>query len=101
MASCTCGRTCRIACDARSGQVRLVRSVTESWRPGSIQSEVPVKPRCPNQACEQWLPEEDSLREGVSQPRARDVPAGVSSRRVKSFTVARSEERRVGKECRS
>ena len=41
------GRTSRMGCELRSGQVRLVSSVTERWRFGSIHSEVPVNPRCP------------------------------------------------------
>ena len=45
MASCTSGRTWRMACDIRFGQVRLVSNVTESWRAGSIHRDVPVKPR--------------------------------------------------------
>src|ERR1035441_6008288 len=45
MASCTRGRTWQMACDMRLGQVRLVSNVTESWRVGSIQTEVPVNPR--------------------------------------------------------
>ena len=45
MASCTSGRTWRIACDIRFGQVRLVSNVTESWRAGSIHREAPVNPR--------------------------------------------------------
>src|ERR1019366_2131972 len=52
MASCTRGRTWRMACAMRWGQVRLVSNVTESWRVGSIQREAPVNPRCPNDAGE-------------------------------------------------
>ena len=73
MASCTSGRTARIACDERSGQVRLVRSVTDSLRLGSIHSDVPVNPRCPNDEAVKREPDDDGC-EGVSQPRARDEP---------------------------
>jgi hypothetical protein len=41
-ASWNCGRTCRIAWFLQLGQVRFVSKVTESWRSGSIHSEVPV-----------------------------------------------------------
>src|SRR6267142_2616219 len=41
-ASWKAGLTCLISCEARSGQVRLVRSVTESCRSASIHKEVPV-----------------------------------------------------------
>ena len=87
MASCTNGRICRIAFEPRSGQVRLVSRVTLSRRSGSIQSDVPVKPRCPKDRGEKCLPDDEGC-EGVSHPRAREVPAGVVSRRVKRSTVA-------------
>ena len=45
MASCNSGHTCRMARELRSGQMRLLRNVTLSWRSGSIHREVPVKPR--------------------------------------------------------
>jgi hypothetical protein len=41
-ASWNLGRTCLIAWFAQSGQLRLVSKVIESWRCGSIHSEVPV-----------------------------------------------------------
>src|ERR1019366_10342487 len=65
MASCTRGRTWRMACDMRLGQVRLVSNVTESWRVGSIQTEVPVNPRCPKDAAEKCEPD-DAGGDGVS-----------------------------------
>src|SRR5580698_1879976 len=87
IASCTRGLTWRISCEERSGQVRLVSRVTESCFSGSIHKEVPVKPRCPKDASEKYLPDDDTGREGVSQPSARVVP-GVESRRVNSCTVS-------------
>src|SRR5580698_5321608 len=71
----------------QSGQVRLVSRVIESWRVGSIQREVPVKPRWPNELGEKYFPDCDGV-EGVSQPRARDVPRGAGSRRVNRATVS-------------
>ena len=70
----------------QSGQVRLVNNVTESCCAGSIHNDVPVYPRWPNDVGEKYLPDCDG-DEGVSQPRAREVPAGEFSRRVKSCTV--------------
>src|SRR5580698_2243558 len=87
IASCRRGLTWRISCAERSGQVRLVSSVTESCFSGSIHNDVPVKPRCPKDASEKYLPDDDTGREGLSQPSARVVP-GVESRRVNSFTVS-------------
>src|SRR6516165_5626066 len=76
-----------MACAERCGQVRFVNKVTESWRLGSIHNEVPVKPRCPKDDGVSMIPDDDGC-EGVSHPRARDVPCGDASRPVKSRTVA-------------
>ena len=46
-----------------------------------------MNPRCPNDTGENSLPEDDSGRDGVSHPSAREVPGGDASRRVNSFTV--------------
>src|SRR5664279_4895700 len=87
MASCTCGLIILMACELRSGQVRLVSSVTLSWRSGSIHKDVPVKPRCPKERGDKCAPDDEGL-DGVSQPNAREVPTGEAARRVKSSTVA-------------
>src|ERR1700693_469750 len=70
-----------------SGHVRLVSRVMESWRRRSIQSEVPVYPRWPKEPAEKYFPDCDG-EEGVSHPRAREVPAGAVSRLVKRATVS-------------
>src|SRR3954464_11069130 len=70
-----------------SGQVRFVSSVTEICRSGSIQREVPVYPRWPKDRGEKYCPDCDGA-EGVSQPSAREVSAGKSSRQVNIFTVS-------------
>ena len=87
MASCSAGRIWRMPCAARLGQVRLVSSVTESWRVGSIHSEVPVNPRCPKDDGLKYFPDDDGC-DGVSQPKAREVPCGDRSRFVNRATVA-------------
>lgn len=71
----------------QSGQVRLVSNVMDSWRSGSIHSEVPVNPKCPNERLEKYFPDWDG-DDGVSQPRAQDVPGGEDSRRVNSAKVS-------------
>src|SRR5713101_1393824 len=85
------GRTCLIASLAQSGQVRLVSRVMESWRWGSIHNEVPVYPKWPKELAEKYFPDCEG-EEGVSHPRAREVPDGEASLRVKS---ARVSERRI------
>src|SRR5437588_2043916 len=55
-------------------------------RSTSIQSEVPVYPRCPNERGEKCLPDCDGA-EGVSQPKARELPEGTVWRRVNSSIV--------------
>src|SRR6202047_2101780 len=72
---------------AQSGQVRFVNKVIESWRWGSIHREVPVYPRWPNEEEEKYFPDWEG-GEGVSQPRAREVPSGLDSRRVNKATVS-------------
>ena len=47
--------------------------MTSNWRMGSIQIEVPVNPRWPNDSGENHWPEEEGW-EGVSQPKAQLVP---------------------------
>src|SRR5580698_4687143 len=59
----------------------------ESWRSGSIHSDVPVYPRWPKERGPKYFPDCDG-DEGVSHPRAREVPAGADSRRVKSLMVS-------------
>jgi len=75
-----------IAWFEQSGQVRLVSRVTDNCRSGSIHKEVPVYPKCPNEFGEKYFPDCDGT-DGVSQPRALEVPAGESSRRVNNATV--------------
>ena len=87
IASCTAGRTCFIACELLSGQVRLVSSTIASCRFGSIHSDVPVYPKCPNESGEKYSPDWDGI-DGVSQPRVRVVPAGDDCRVVNSSTVS-------------
>ncbi len=65
----------------------------ESWRSGSIHSDVPVYPKCPYECAEKYFPDWDGA-EGVSQPKAREVPAGAVSRRVKRRQSLRTNQRR-------
>ena len=88
MASCSSGRKPResaASCDqAKCGWLAGSRTDGVS---GSIHNDVPVKPRCPYEVGEKRVPEDEGC-EGVSHPRAREVPCGDSSRRVKSASVA-------------
>src|SRR5438067_12336809 len=56
-------------------------------RSASIQSDVPVYPQCPNDRGEKCLPDCDG-EDGVSHPSARDVPGGVTCRRVNKSIVS-------------
>src|ERR1700730_3050751 len=71
----------------QSGQVRLVSKVIENWRTGSIHSEVPVYPRCPNEVAEKYFPDCEG-EEVVPDPSAREVPGGETSLRVNSARVS-------------
>src|SRR5512133_3718418 len=70
----------------RSGQTRLVSRLIESCRTGSHHRDVPVYPRCPKEREENVVPDWEGS-DGVSQPRAREVPSGMLSRRVNRFKV--------------
>jgi len=56
---------------------RLVSITTMASRSRSIQSDVPVKPRCPTDPAEKCWPEEDMPGLGVSQPRAQSELWGM------------------------
>src|SRR5580658_2680480 len=59
----------------RSGHVRLVKRTMAISASRSIHNEQPLYPRCPIERLEKWAPA-DEFSEGVSQPNARELPAG-------------------------
>src|SRR3989304_3120576 len=67
--------------------------MAKSSRSGSIQSEVPVNPACPDEDGEKSAPAERG-GDGVSQPRARLLPATRFALRVKSAMVSGFKRRR-------
>src|SRR5206468_12872984 len=87
IASYTAGRTCLICFERPSGQVRFVNSVIESSRSETIQSEVPVYPRCPKDCAEKYFPDCEG-DDGVSQPSVLDEPSGDFSRVVNNLMVS-------------
>src|SRR5438128_7262555 len=81
------GRNCWIPLFRLVGWTRFDSKATSSSQAGSIQSEVPVYPRCPNARAESRVPEEDG-GDGVSQPSPQLDPGGrccrLTKRRTKS-----------------
>ena len=91
--SATSRRTSRMALFSRVGCTRLVSRMIKSSRVGSIQTEVPVNPVCPNEVGDNKLPAELPF-EGVSQPRARLLPSGKFWRAMNFSRVLRRTIRR-------
>src|ERR1700733_11275560 len=73
------GLKARINAFSRVGCTRLVSNATARPASGSIQSEVPVYPRCPTLRGENRRLAEGSSPEGVSQPSVREQPGGCST----------------------
>src|ERR671915_1967507 len=65
------GRDSRIFSLLRVGWTRFESRTMWQFFSRSHQTEVPVKPRCPTECGEKYLPLADLLSDGVSQPRAK------------------------------
>ena len=70
---------------ARVGCTRLDNIITSSSQDGSIQSDVPVNPTCPNARVENRVPDDEGA-DGVSHPNAQDEVS--DSRWVNRFARA-------------